>query len=164
MNIAKLSQFSTKEIVLFVVFAIYILFPIPTPSVFRAFLHSGIGIILLLASIGVLFLYTNPILGVVSIFVAYELLRRSSFVNFMNTPDTKNQGGNGHSEDVNASHTPLEVPLTQAPEVPHSFAYKSLEEEIVDIKAPIGHNSGGTQFLDSTYQPVADKLVGASMF
>jgi len=165
MNISKLSQFSTQEIVLFIVFAVYILFPIKTPTILRSFLHSAVGLIALLLVIGGFFFYTNPILGVLSIFVAYELLRRSSFQNFLNTPDKLHQGVNSQDkENVNASHTPLEVGLPPAPEVPHSFAYKSLEEEIIDLKAPVGHSSVGTQFLDSSYQPVADKLEGASLF
>jgi hypothetical protein len=165
MNISKLSHFSTKEIVAFVVFAVYILFPIPTPSFLRTFLHSAVGMIVLLLAIGGLFMVANPILGVISIFVAYELLRRSSFVNFMNTPDKGHQGANSQiADDANADHKPFELPVDTVPEVPHSFAYKSLEEEIVDLKAPVGHSSVGTQFLDSTYQPVADKLDGASLF
>lgn len=164
MNIEKLSRFSTKEIVAFIVFAVYILFPIPTPSFLRTFFHSAVGMLVLLLGIGALFVYANPILGVVSIFVAYELLRRSSFTNFMNTPDKGHQGEADDNVNVNASHKPFEVTVTQAPEVPHSFAYKTLEEEMVDLKAPVGHTSVGSQFLESTYQPVADKLDGASLF
>ena len=102
--------------------------------------------LVMLAVTGYLFLYSNPILAILYIFVAYELLRRSAsykpitLQQYTPTQEKKNK-------DLRAMNPPQE---------------KSLEEEVVDKMAPVG-KSDASVYLPSTYKPVSEKLTGASM-
>ena len=73
----NLKSVSPLEIFLFILFVVYIVFSIPTPNVIVPFIDSPLGLGAILIITLYLFLYTTPILGILSIFVAYELLRRS---------------------------------------------------------------------------------------
>ena len=78
----KLSDFtqslSPLETATLIVFVIYIIFPFKTPFFLAGIINTPIGLLVALVLTLYLFFYTNPILGVVFIFVAYELIRRSS--------------------------------------------------------------------------------------
>ena len=97
-------------------------------------------------------MYKNPILGVLFIFVAYELIRRSSLV-------TSKQVVNQPTINLN------EIPISTTPPIP-SFDYftsetestqeRTLEEDIVDLRAPIG-KSNLSEYVDSSFKPVSDK-------
>ena len=77
----KLSlNISSLEIVLLFLFIFYLIFQVKTPMVISDFVTSNLGMIIVLIITVYLFLYTNPILGIVSIFVIYELMRRSTLV------------------------------------------------------------------------------------
>ena len=80
----KLSDFtqslSPLETATLIVFVIYIIFPFKTPFFLAGIINTPIGLLVALVLTLYLFFYTNPILGVVFIFFAYELIRRSSLV------------------------------------------------------------------------------------
>ena len=139
-------SFSTIEITLLIVFIIYVVLPIETPTFLAGSVNSPITMIVMLAVTGYLFLYSNPILAILYIFVAYELLRRSAsykpitLQQYTPTQEKKNK-------DLRAMNPPQE---------------KSLEEEVVDKMAPVG-KSDASVYLPSTYKPVSEKLIGASM-
>lgn len=187
MNFGSFKKFSSPEILLLILFIIYILFPIGTPYSLKYAIHSPIGMILLFAISISLFVYTNPTLGIVSIFVAYELLRRSADgKNFFNTPN-KNSFGKQSNDvaqhpvefddlykqenradsftEITAldSHTPLSIPMERAEESPHSFAFQTLEEEVIQQRAPVGH-SDPLKIVDSSFSPVASDVKQASLF
>lgn len=77
---AKLISFDIPalEILLLIIFIFYLIFQVKTPSMLIEFVNSNLGMIVILIITAYLFLFTNPILGVLSIFVVYELIRRSS--------------------------------------------------------------------------------------
>lgn len=176
MNLGAFTHFKISEMVLLLLFIIYIMFPIATPDLMKPVFNSAIGLLLLFAVTVSLFVYTNPILGILYIFVAYELIRRSSVgANYMNTPNTEHAGKESRrvhfapeqiAQDpvpTIPDHNPLEIVLPRAPEAPNSFAYKSLEEEIVDVRAPVG-KSDPVHFVSSDFQPVATTVKNASMY
>lgn len=176
MNLSAFTNFKVSEMVLLLLFIIYIMFPIATPDVMKPIFSSAVGLLLLFAVTVSLFVYTNPILGILYIFVAYELIRRSSIgANYMNTPNAERIGKESrrvHFEGEQIpeqpastvpDHNPLEIVLPRAPEAPNSFAYKSLEEEIVDVRAPVG-KSDPIQIASSTFQPVASNVKNASLY
>jgi uncharacterized membrane protein (DUF485 family) len=110
---------SSLEIVTLVIFIIYVVFPFRTPQFLSGTVNTPIGLIIVLVVTLYLFFYTNPILGVVYIFVAYELLRRSSLAK---------RGGN---DSYMIKYTPDEATrksnmIKMNPPVSHT-----LEEEIV---------------------------------
>ena len=73
-----LNSISMLEKVLLVLFVIYLVTMVPTPAWFVPLINSSLGLVVLLIIVLYLLFYTTPVLGVLSLFVAYELLRRSS--------------------------------------------------------------------------------------
>jgi hypothetical protein len=141
-----LKSFSIIEIALLIVFIIYLVLPIETPSFLAGSVNSPITMVVIFAVTVYLFLYSNPILAILYIFVAYELLRRSAsfkpitLQEYTPTQEKKNI-------DLRKMNPPQE---------------KTLEEEVVDKMAPVG-KSDASVYLPSTYKPVTEKLTGASM-
>jgi len=76
MNIFK-KQMTSFEITTLVIFVIYLILPMKTPSMVSQWLNKPVGILAIIVVTVYLFLYAHPALGVLYLFVAYELLRRS---------------------------------------------------------------------------------------
>jgi len=135
-----IDKISPLEIILFVAFITYIVVPVQLPDPVRQYANGPISMIALFAVVIYLFLYTNPALGILGIFVAYELLRRSdepigraSYVQY--TPSTERRESD--LVDMNPPKDP------------------SLEEDVVAKMAPIGHSDVAT-FVDTTFKPLVD--------
>ena len=132
---------SPLEVILFIVFVLYIVFQPRTPPVLSGLIDTPVGTMVVLAFAVYLFLYTHPVLGVLSIFVAYELLRRSATI---------------------AQYTPT---FTEQPKVDakmQSFnqpTEKTLEEDVVAQMAPIEVSSN---YLELGFKPVSENTHGAS--
>jgi len=141
-------KLSVIETVLMIIFILFVIFPIEIPSSISTMIDSPLGMAVLFGITLSLFIYFNPILGVLYIFVAYELLRRSSNISVRTamieyTPTQQNK--NQELQKMNPEHK------------------QTLEEEIVDLRAPIGKSDQGV-YIDTTFKPVADKTDGASLF
>jgi hypothetical protein len=143
----SLHAISPLEIILFVVFAFYLILSIPTPAGMIPYINSNLGMsIIILVTIYMVF-YVTPVLGILTIFVAYELFRRSTnglspLVPIAPVPvlfERKKQ------EEIKQMNKPVEV---------------SLEEEVIRTMAPIRKSEG---FVESAYRPTADKLLGGSL-
>ena len=164
----KIDKFSPLDITLFIVFIVYIILPIGTPDFMAGYVNSPLGILILFIVTVFLFLYTNPILAVLYIFVAYELIRRSNHTllssnnaSYTQPPMNKNQT---ISIPMNTSSL---QPLTQTPTQGKQEGFQekttSLEEYMVNKMAPIGNTNSDT-FLSSSYQPVCGSIKDASLF
>jgi hypothetical protein len=154
MNIRNLFKSITLvEIVVAVIFVIYIVVPIPTPRVMAPYVESPLGMILIFCIIVSLFLFTHPIVAVLYLLVAYILLRRSAapapqsaYIQY--TPTTIERAAEIKQETVQAEPIPPQQPLT-------------LEEDVVNRMAPIG-KSEMPVFTPATFKPVASNVNGAS--
>ena len=177
MKLRDIKNITIPEMVVLLVFIIYILFPIATPEWMKPLVRSSVGMLILFGITVSLFVYTNPALGVVYIFVAYEMLRRTMVgANFLNTPDNNMQWISSQEikQELPISREVLQNPIvdtvpfndiprdTIAPEAPHSFAHRSLEEEIVDMRAPVGKGQP-LEMVSSSFVPVAPTLKNASL-
>ena len=146
---------------LLVVFVFYLIFPISTPGVLAPYIDSNIGMAIVLVTTIYLFLYTTPILGVLSLFVAYELLRRSSAVLFgkvVGREETTWISGNTPAVEFAPSQHKKDVQMEHM-NPPRSL---TLEEQMVSQMAPIGKSEPMT-FIDTSYKPVQDKIVGGTL-
>lgn len=74
----QFKSLKSVEIGTLLLFILFIIFPFKLPSIVSNIFDSPIGLLLLFVTAIYLFFYTNPILGVIFILVAYELIRRSS--------------------------------------------------------------------------------------
>jgi hypothetical protein len=133
---------SPLEVILFVLFVAYLVFQPSTPAVLTPFIDNLVGTIVVITVALYMFLYMHPILGVLGIFVAYELIRRTStktIAMVQYTPDQPKK-----DLEMRRMNPPKET---------------TLEETMVDKMAPIGN--GGT--IVSEFTPISDNLYGASM-
>jgi len=148
MEIPKiLKSFTNLELILLGCFIIYVVFPISTPSFLAGFIESSLGMVLLFLVTIFLFFYTNPILGVIFVFVAYELLRRSSHIS-------------GRTAIIKHTPSQLKKDIEMASMNPPKR--ESLEEEIVEKMAPIG-KSDMSIYTPSSFKPVAENVGSASL-
>jgi len=148
MEIPKiLKSFTNLELILLGCFIIYVVFPISTPSFLAGFIESSLGMVLLFLVTIFLFFYTNPILGVIFVFVAYELLRRSSNIS-------------GNTAII--QHTPSQLMKDVEMASMNPPKKETLEEEIVEKMAPIG-KSDMSIYTPSTFKPVAENVGSASL-
>jgi uncharacterized membrane protein (DUF485 family) len=140
-------SFSTIELSLLVVFIIYIILPIHTPQFLSGAIDNPISLVIMFGIAVYLFIYSNPVLAILYIFVAYELLRRTS-----------------NSVVIKAvQHTPSQVTKDKEMKQMNPKKAETLEEEIVEKMAPVGR-SDASVYVSSSYKPTAEKLVGASLF
>ena len=137
------------EVILFVLFAAYLVFPINPPLELAPYIECGPVMALLFVVSLSLFFYTNPILGVISIFVIYEMIRRSSLVT-----------GEVPLMPYIPSQRKHDVQMVES--TPKFDGL--LEEEVVAIMAPIG-KSDPNKIIDSSYKPVQSKVIdGKTMY
>lgn len=149
MNIGSLvKSFTSLELFLLFIFVLYLVLPINTPSFMAGTVDSALGMATMFAITLYLFFYVNPILAVLYIFVAYELLRRSSahtgrvaMVQFTPTQQKKDDQMRKMNPPVN----------------------DILEVNVISQMAPIG-KSDPIQILSSSYQPVAESVGTASVY
>ena len=150
MKVADFTKsFSQLEIVALVVFILYIVFPFRTPAFLAQGINSPIGLLGVFLIAIYLFFYTKPLLGVVYIFVAYELLRRSA-------------------ETVKRAprivkHTPSESKRKQEMVKMNPKVEKTLEEEVVQNMTE-QHTNTNVLEISSNFKPVSEKVTGASMY
>jgi hypothetical protein len=156
------SKFSAKgmtpiEMVLLVVFVVYVIFPVKTPQWFAPYVDNPLGILFMFLITVYLFVYLNPILGVLYIFVAYELLRRSATV--MGGNSTVNYAINQPSALTQANK---DAQLARMNPPAPSPVNRTLEEDVVAKMAPVP-NGAVNDAGDSSFKPVYDLVVGASL-
>ena len=149
MKMLSVKMMSPLESVLFVLFILYIVFPIKTPAFMAPYIDSSFGMLVLFCITVALFVYTNPILGVLYILVAYEALRRSSV-------------SAGPSRAVVMEYTPSQATKDVQLRAMNPVVEKTVEEEVIEARAPIG-KAMPTEYVVTSFKPVADKLEGASM-
>jgi hypothetical protein len=147
----KLSDFtktlSPLEIAALVIFIVYIVFPFKTPLFLAGVVNTPIGLLSALILTLYLFFYTNPILGVVFIFVAYELIRRTSLVKV------------AASDNYMVRSSPSEAERSIEMKQMNPTHKVTLEEDVVAKMAP----ATVFQHVESStgYKPVIGKTSGS---
>jgi len=142
------STLTQVEMIALAVFVLYIVFPIENPSFISNMVDTPLGMVGVLAVTLYLFFNANPLVAILYVFVAYELLRRSA----------KKTGKAAIQE-----HTPSQQKKDKKMEKMNPEKKETLEEEIVEKMAPIGH-SDPVVFSESAFKPVAEDVGTASMY
>jgi len=134
------------EISVIVLMVLYVIFQVDTPELIASIIDSPIGMLTIFMVVLFLFYYANPIVAILFVFVAYELIRRTSYVT---------------ARDAIIEHTPSQRNKDIQMKVMNPVKSTTLEEEMVSKMAPVGR-SEMAQILDTKFKPVAPKLEGAS--
>jgi hypothetical protein len=132
------------QILVIVVFIIYLVSGSSTPEPIASIIDTFAGKIILLIIIISLFKYAHPILSILAVFVAFELMRRSSI----------STGTYGL-----ARYVPTEEKKACEMRKMNDFPYPTtLEEEVVKMRVPL-LNTGSSMnpssfhpFVENTYQ------------
>jgi hypothetical protein len=128
---------SIQEMILFALFVAYLIFRPESPPALTYFVDTPIGTTMIVVLTVYVFLYTHPIVGILSLFVAYEIVRRNNNMTLRMVQYK-------------------EVYPPKFDEQPAVLAEKTLEEDIVAEHAPIH-----VDVLPS-YKPVAEHVHNAS--
>ena len=151
----KLSDFTKSftplELATLIIFVIYIIFPFRTPSFMANVINTPLGLFGVLLITLYLFFYVNPVLGVIYLFVAYELLRRSAEIAV----------GGGDSYFV--QHTPSEDKRQTEMVKMNPVRTVTLEEEVIQTMAP-AQKFNRDFGVNTDFKPVAERVSGASLY
>ncbi len=138
-----LEKKNMPQLVLVVLFIIYLLMGYKTPDSVANMIDSTVGKIVVALFALLLFAYSNPILGVLGIFVAYQLVRGASI-----------KTGMAALEEYYPTEEKKWSPFTPAHQVPYT-----LEQEMVKKMAPQKFN---TNYVKATYKPTLDETYDAA--
>jgi hypothetical protein len=134
-----------SELILVVLFIIYLILGFKTPEPIAGLVDTVVGKIVILLIVIYLFMNSNPILAVLSLFVAFDLIRRSSLTTGI---------------DALKKYAPSEEKKMSQFTAFNQFPY-TLEQEVVKKMAPIV--IGGTSLTPPSYKPLLENLYDASL-
>jgi hypothetical protein len=128
------------ELTLIIIFIIYIILGLKTPEPIASLVDSLVGKFVIFAIVIYLFLKCNPILAVLALFVAFDLIRRSSLTTGL---------------DALQRFAPTEAKKMSQFTAFNQFPY-TLEQEVVKKMAPIVRS--GTSLTQASYKPLLDNF------
>ena len=136
------------EVALSILFVLFIILPLNVPDLFANLIDTSLGMIVIFGLAVYMFFHVNPVVAVLFVSVAYELLRRSS----------KRTG-----KAIIQKHTPTQEKKDEKMKKMNPEKKETLEEEIVDKMAPVG-KSDMISYVTTTFSPVAEEVGGASKY
>jgi hypothetical protein len=137
-----LEKRNMSQLVLVILFIIYLVMGFKTPDSVASMIDSTLGKIVVALVAILLFAYSNPILGVLGIFVAYQLVRGASI-----------KTGMAGLAEYYPTEEKKWTPFTPV----HQFPY-TLEQEVVKKMAPQKFN---TSYVKATYKPTLEDTYDA---
>ena len=143
-NYNQQKGYNTKELVLAILFIIYIILGLKTPEPIANLIDTLIGKIVIFIIVIYMFLYTNPILAILSLYVAFDLIRRSSITTGI---------------DALQRFLPTEEHKSSQFSAFNQFPY-TLEQEVVKKMVPM--IQGGSTLSKPSYSPLLENYHDAS--
>ena len=133
-----------SELVLALVFIIYLILGLKTPEPIANLIDTLVGKVVLVLIVIYMFMHVHPVLAVLSLFVAFDLLRRASLATGL---------------DALQKYAPSEEKKMSQFTAFNQFPY-TLEQEVVAKMAPIVRS--GSSLSSASYKPLLDNLHDAS--
>ena len=138
-----LEKKNMPQLLLVILFIIYLVIGFKTPESVAMMIDSGVGKIVVALVALLLFAYSNPILGVLGVFVAFHLIRNASI-----------KTGMAGLEEYAPTEKKKWSPFNKNNQFPYT-----LEEEVVKKMAPQKFN---TDYTKATYQPLLEDTYDAA--
>ena len=132
------------ELVLVILLIIYLILGFKTPEPIANMIDTLVGKIVIFLIVIFLFMNANPLLAVLSLFVGFDLIRRSSMTTGF---------------DALKRFAPSEEKKSSQFSAFNQFPY-TLEQEVVAKMAPI--TKSGFSLTQASYKPLLDNLYDAS--
>jgi hypothetical protein len=145
--LSMLLGFSAIEIVLVLVFILYVVLPVPMPSQAAHYIDHPFGIVLVMLVALYLFFNAHPVVAVVYLLVAFELVRRASQMTHRVPLMEFNPSEKKKMQKMVEMNTPH---------------HTTLEEEMVS-QLPPAEQDFSLNLGQSSFKPVAEKMNGASL-
>jgi hypothetical protein len=139
----SLSQMEMGMLVLFVLFLVLDIYP---PELIASYIDTSVGMVVVLLTALYVFMNFSPVVGIVFLLVAYEIVRRAARVN-NRVPMMVHTPSQAKKDAELASMNPAQ-PTT-------------LEEEMVEKMAPVGKSSI-ISYTMSEFKPIASDVHNAS--
>ena len=133
-----------SQLSLAILFIIYLIMGYKTPEPLANVIDTLVGKIAIFIMVIFIFMNANPILAVLSLFVAFDLIRRSSAVTGI---------------DALKKYLPTEAKKSSQFTAFNQYPY-TLEQEVVKKMAPIVQS--GSSLTKASYKPLLDNLYDAS--
>jgi hypothetical protein len=133
-----------SQLSLAILFIIYLIMGYKTPEMIANIVDTLVGKIVIFIMVIVIFMNANPILAVLSLFVAFDLIRRSSSVTGI---------------DALKMYLPTEEKKSSQFTAFNQYPY-TLEQEVVKKMAPIVQS--GSSLTKASYMPTLENLHDAS--
>ena len=135
---------NTGQLVLGVLFIIYLIMGMKTPEPIANVVDTLAGKVIIFIIVIYLFMNANPLLAVLSLFVAYDLMRRSTQTTGL---------------DSLQKYAPSEKKKTSQFTAYNQFPY-TLEQEVVAKMGPI--KQSGSSMNNASYKPTLENTYDAS--
>lgn len=151
-----LEKKNSGQLILTILLIIYLILGTKVPPKLGNILNNPLGKVVIALCAIALFVYSNPILGVIGLLVAFEMIRHIS--NPSNYVDYKT----GYSTEFNPSldsYYPTEEKKWSPFSAQHQFPY-TLEQEVVKKMAPMRNKNYTKQKY--SYKPILDDLHDAA--
>lgn len=132
------------QVILSILFIIYLIMGYKTPENIANVIDTFYGKTIIFGMVLLMFFYGNPILAVLGLFVAFDLIRRSSMVTGI---------------DALKKYEPSEEKKFSQFTALNQFPY-TLEQEVVSKMAPIVQS--GYTLTKASYKPMLDNFHDAS--
>jgi hypothetical protein len=132
------------ELTLAILFIIYLIMGYKTPEPVASAVDTIVGKIVIILIVIYMFMYNNPILAVLTLFVAFDLMRRSSVTTGI---------------DALQRYAPTEAKKASQFSAFNQYPY-TLEQEVVKKMAPMVQS--GSSLTKATYKPLLENLYDAS--
>ena len=132
------------ELTLVILFIIYLIMGYKTPEPVASLIDTLVGKIVIILIVIYMFIHTHPILAVLALFVAFDLMRRSSVTTGI---------------DALQRYAPTEEKKSSQFSAFNQFPY-TLEQEVVKKMAPIVQS--GSSMSKPSYKPLLENLYDAS--
>ena len=133
-----------NQLLLAILFIIYLIMGYKTPEPIANIVDTLAGKIVIFIMVIFMFMHANPILAVLSLFVAFDLIRRASSVTGI---------------DALKKYLPTEEKKSSQFTAFNQYPY-TLEQEVVKKMAPIVQ--GGSSMSKASYSPILEDLHDAS--
>jgi hypothetical protein len=158
----QLVSANPSQLILGILFVIYILANVQTPAILAGGIDNIFGKVLVIAIAVVIFMKTNPVVGVLGFVVAYQLIKTASVTtgtyakkHYLPSEKSKMQEMHKFNQEQLQTETKQNQLLAAK-----SNVSGSLEVEMVDQMAPLVMNGGDSSL---NYSPVLDPQHSATI-
>jgi hypothetical protein len=149
-----------SQLILGVIFILYILLNVQTPAILAGPIDNIFGKVLVVVVAAVIFIKTNPVIGILGFVVAYQLIKTASVTTGSYAKTHYLTSEVNKVKDMQSYNTERVQYTDQASPLQTTHRSGALEIELVDQMAPLAMNG---PVSDLNYSPILDGQHSAAL-